>query len=946
MPGEAAANNSFSGRAEAPVIQAQHIETVYLASAPTPQRPAWTLPARPAGLVGRDRERTGLLALLDPARGAAAPGVVCLTGPGGVGKTALALDTAYDVRARGWYPGPALYVDARAHRSDRIDGAEALLGALLRQLGLPGDQLDRHRAGLEGQLRGTLAAEPQGCLIVVDDLADADLLGSVIPADGRHRLLVTLRGSPGRDDVSEVRLPGLGPDAARLLLADLSGRAADDPLVAEVAGLCGELPHALRLAASRLAEPDDAVQNFLAILRQPEERPAELGLVPLYDASLALLDAADARMLHLLTLHPGTEVDTAAAAALAGCTVPEAGRRLRRLCASHLLEQSGTPDRVRCHDLLWQYARSRCTAVESPAEVTAAEHRLVQHYAAHAPDADDGWLEREWRTLVLVVAMAARLGRCDVVSALAAGLIDHLTGQARTVDALSVLGHAVTAAHQRGEHGREAALLTEMSRQYHGVQRAREAAVCAEAGHLVHIRMGVLSPDMDDALAEHAAAQGDAHAAVHHRDRAARGWRRRGHLARYAVSLYGLGCGWDDLGEPGRAARAYARSLAAAEAAGDVRAAARACHALAAGAAARDAHDEAADHLTRGLDLARRTDDVRTTVALLNRLARARLDARRTDDAVELLDTALRLTDAYRLRQLRTSVLDLEADLLKSLATAADRAAEACERDAETAVEEHVVRCEREWFGRPRGAGRTAQVGTSEREGDATTEGAAPDTSDDPSEPAWWEVGAASSDRPDHRAWVREAERSPAVVAKRDAAARLRRQTDGLLARAAKAEEERGRRRQEEGAEHVPEPPVLRPNHHLRSVFARTTALPGCALLWSMAWVVHDWFQDARRPVTALLYLGLTVAAVWAGRRVWQRSRGTHAGDVLALCVHRCHPAAGAALLAYAAALTGARLTVLGAAVLLAAQTAWDLWPVVRHRMRPPAGVGAVRPSS
>lgn len=921
MPDEAAANNSFSGRAEAPVVQAQHIETVYLASPPTPPRPVWMLPARPTGLVGRDRERAGLLALLDPARRAEAPGAVCLTGPGGVGKTALALDTAYEVRARGWYPGPALYVDARAHRSDRIDGAEALLGALLRQLGLPGDQLDRHRSGLEGQLRGTLAAEPQGCLIVVDDLADADLLGAVIPADGRHRLLVTLRGSPGRDDVSEVSLPGLAPDAARLLLAGLSGRAPDDPLVAEVAGLCGELPHALRLAASRLAEPDRAIQDFLAIVRQPEERPAELGLVPLYDASFALLDPADARMLRLLTLHPGTEVDTAAAAALAGCTVPEAGRGLRRLCAAHLLEQTGTPGRVRCHDLLWQYARARCAAVEGPTGVAAAEHRLVRHYAALAPDAADGWLEREWRTLVLVVAMAARLGRYDVVAVLAAPLIDHLIGQARTVDALTVLGHAVTAAHRRGEHAREAALLTEMSRQYHGVRRERAAAVCAEAGHLVRIRIGVLSPDMDDALAEHAAAQGDARAAVHHRDRAARGWRRRGSMARYAASLYGLGRGWDDLGQPARAERAYARSLAAAEAAGDVRAAARACQALAAGAAARDAHDEAADHLARGLDLARRTDDVRTTVALLNRLARARLDARRTDDAVELLDTALRLTDAYRLRRLRTSVLDLEADLLKSLATAADRAAEACERDAEAAVEEHVLRSRRRW-----------QAACAERCSDTSEK---PDDAD----PAWWEVEGTGRAVPDARGWVEEAERDPAVVAKKDAAARLRRQTDGLLARAAKAEEESGRRRREKGVEdeEVPEPTVPRPDGHLRLVLARTTVLPGCALLWALAWALHDWSRDARRPVEALLYLGVTAAAAWAGRRVWQRSRGTRAGDVLALCVHRCHPVAGAAVLAYAAALAGARPAALGAGVLLAAQTAWELWPVLRARLHPSA---------
>ncbi len=911
MPGEAGVGNSVRGRVEGTVVQAGYVGNLHMAAAPAPPRPESTLPVRPAPLVGRESETAALLALLDPAGPARA---VALTGPAGVGKTALALNAAYEARARGWFPGQALYVDARAHRDDGISGVAGLLGALLRQLGLPGDQLDTHRAGLEGQLRGTLAAEPKSCLLVVDDLADPDHLVSLIPPDSRHRLLVTLRDRPAHDGVAELTLTGLPDKAARLLLAQLSGRSPEDELVAEVAGLCGRLPQALRVAAGRLAEHNDDVREFLTILRQPAERPAELGLVPLYDASLARLDPADARLLRLLTLHPGTETDTATAAALAGCPVPEAGRRLRRLCAAHLLEWAeggpgvssapfGQRGRVRCHDLLWQYAKGSCQAVERAADIAAAEHRLLDHYVngvngtADATGATDDWLDREQGTLVLVVALAARLARYDAVTALVARLAPHLTGQARTVDALTVLGHAVTAAHRLGAHGREADLLAEMSRQYRGIHQEREATVCAEAGHLVRIRIGTLSPELDDALAEHAEAQHDQRAVVHHRARAARAWRRRGQGARFAASLSGLGRAWDKLDRPRQAMRAYTRAVAVAEAAGDPAAAARACRALADSVQIRDDHDRVTAHLTRGLELAQESGEVRLTVELLHRLAEARLAMRRPDAAEDLLATALRLADTHRLRLLRRAVLDTEARRLRTQAAAVSKGAEALEERA------------------------GAEVGAFVRRGLQTDhEGA--EASD---RPWWW-----ADDKVDRRTEeLRElAERTPQVLRKQRAAARLQAAERGLLERTRRTEEEIERDAPRDDQGPVPEPPAFRPDPHVPLVLTRLAALPGCALLWAGAWVVHGWLGGGR-PVIWLAYLCLAAASAWAGRRVWRRSRGTRAGHVLALCVYRCHPAVGAALLAEAA-LTGTRVAAIGAALLLAAQAVLELGPELR----------------
>ncbi|HEY3749679.1 MAG TPA: hypothetical protein VGL80_10795 [Pseudonocardiaceae bacterium] len=54
-----------------------------------------------------------MAALLAPDDPAATPTVATISGPAGVGKTALALRAAHQALAEGWFPGGVLFVDLR-----------------------------------------------------------------------------------------------------------------------------------------------------------------------------------------------------------------------------------------------------------------------------------------------------------------------------------------------------------------------------------------------------------------------------------------------------------------------------------------------------------------------------------------------------------------------------------------------------------------------------------------------------------------------------------------------------------------------------------------------------------------------------------------------------------------------------------------------------------------
>lgn len=329
---------------------------------------------RPAELAALDRV---LLAVSGAGPDAAPAPVVAVSGTAGVGKTALAVHWARRVADR--FGDGQLYADLRGFGPSGTPAPAAeTIGALLGALGVPPGRVP---AGLEAQaaLYRSLLADRR-MLLILDNARDEQQVRPLLPGDAHTVVLVTSRlqltGLSATDGAWLLSLDVLPQrEAAQLLTARLGGQLAAEPaVIGEVADLCARLPFALGVAAARAAaQPDFPLTALAAELRDTAGRldaldsgdPA-VSLRTLFSWSYRQLGAEAARVFRLLSLHPGPDITTHAAASLAGLDESAARRALRELSRAHVLAEC-MPGRYTCHDLLRGYAADQARTLDKAA---------------------------------------------------------------------------------------------------------------------------------------------------------------------------------------------------------------------------------------------------------------------------------------------------------------------------------------------------------------------------------------------------------------------------------------------------------------------------------------------------------------------------------------------------------------------------------------------------
>ena len=303
-----------------------------------------TLPRDIASFTGRQHE---LAELADAAAGAG--GVVsihAIGGMAGIGKTAFAVHAAH--RLAGRFPAGQIFLPLHAHTPGQrpADPADALASLLL-TIGVPAGQIPADLQARTGLWRDRLAGRP--LLLILDDAADSEQIRPLLPGGGGSLVLVTSRRRlTALEDAQTISLDALPPGEAAGLLVRLAvrpGLSSADPAVREITRLCGCLPLAIGMLARQLYHhPAWTVAGRAAELAAAVDRlellaTENVSVAAAFDLSYADLTEDQRRLFRRLALHPGTDIDRYAAAALDSTPLADARRGLEALYEQYLLTE-------------------------------------------------------------------------------------------------------------------------------------------------------------------------------------------------------------------------------------------------------------------------------------------------------------------------------------------------------------------------------------------------------------------------------------------------------------------------------------------------------------------------------------------------------------------------------------------------------------------------------
>jgi tetratricopeptide (TPR) repeat protein len=341
------------------------------------------LPTPPADLTGRKDELKELLAAVKTG-GVTISG---LQGLGGVGKTALALKLAEQLKPD--YPDAQFYLDLKGV-TQPLSPRDAM--AYVIRAYHPTAQLPEKEEEVAALYRSVL--DGKRVLLLMDNARDAQQVAPLNPPAG-CLLLVTSRKHFALPGLVEKNLDKLPPNDARDLLLRIAPRLKKEKTdqVDELARLCGYLPLALRAVGSALHErknisPADYANRLKKtgenLILKEIDPSIQKSVGAALQSSYDLLSDELRQKFRFLAVFPDT-FDQAAAAAVWALPLENAVDALSVLLAYSLIEFDETINRYSLHDLVRLFVGE----LLSTAEQYTAQKCHAGHYLQTLAVADD-----------------------------------------------------------------------------------------------------------------------------------------------------------------------------------------------------------------------------------------------------------------------------------------------------------------------------------------------------------------------------------------------------------------------------------------------------------------------------------------------------------------------------------------------------------------------------
>ncbi|WP_229833783.1 AfsR/SARP family transcriptional regulator [Streptomyces xantholiticus] len=559
-------------------------------AAPAPDQPTPAqLPADLPAFVGRAAQLAQLDLLLD-GNGEVPTTIVvsAITGMAGVGKSTLAVHWAHHVTSR--FPDGQLYIDLRGFDPAGLPvSPDRALRTLLESLGADPLSLPQDTDALAACYRTRLAG--RRLLLLLDNARDAQQVRPLLPASPGCLVIVTSRnrlsGLIATDGARPIHLGALSVAEARAFLVRRLGAdrvAAEPTAVDEVIELCARLPLALSIAAARaltrsafsLATLAGELAGGHSGLDAFSDTDTAVDVRAVFSWSYHALTPAAACLFRLIALHPGPDTSLAAAASLAGLTVPHTHQLLTELAHAHLVDEP-VPGRYAAHDLLRTYAGELARACDTPEEHHAARVRVLDHYLhsahragqAYSPDrpaivlaapsrgvrAEEfapepghsgpaaAWFDAERAVLVAAIRTAAAHGLDTHTWQLAWAVGHHLDRKGLWHDLEATQHIAMEAAERLGDPRAQAHVHQQLARAATHLGRVEEARNRMERAVELFTAAGDVTACAESirALSRVAERQNDLEAALSHAQQALALQRAAGHSARTAAALNAVG---------------------------------------------------------------------------------------------------------------------------------------------------------------------------------------------------------------------------------------------------------------------------------------------------------------------------------------------------------------------------------------------------------------------
>jgi tetratricopeptide (TPR) repeat protein len=342
------------------------------------------LPAPPADFTGRAGELKELLAAIKTG-GVTISG---LQGLGGVGKTALALKLAEQLKSD--YPDAQFYLDLKGVSSQPLAPRDAI--AYVIRAYHPTAQLPEKEEELTALYRSVL--DGKRALLLMDNARDAQQVAPLIPPAG-CLFLVTSRKHFTLPGLVEKNLDKLAPNDAHDLLLRIAPRLKKEKpeQVDELARICGYLPLALRAVASALQEkknisPADYANRLKEtgkhLVLKEIDPSIQKSVGAALQSSYELLTEKLRERFRFLSIFPDS-FDVAAAGAVWEVPLEAAQDALGELIAYSLVDFDESTGRYVLHDLVRLFTNQLLNSEEK--YVTQKRH--AGYYVIALGAADD-----------------------------------------------------------------------------------------------------------------------------------------------------------------------------------------------------------------------------------------------------------------------------------------------------------------------------------------------------------------------------------------------------------------------------------------------------------------------------------------------------------------------------------------------------------------------------